>query len=144
MIHQHLQRSAFVAPPMLSDLHLDEDSLSAFIEGRLTETESAPIVSHLVACGFCRRITAQLVRLESETSASEISVPTEPEEPGRIRRLLQELATRVLPAADDEEAVFAYHAPAEDFRRKDGADASEEPPAEESKPEKSSDKESNE
>ena len=143
MIHQHLQRSALIAPPMVSAVHLDEDSLSAFIEGRLTETESTPIVSHLVACGFCRRITAQLVRLESETSASETSAPPATEEPGRIRRLLQELATRVLPAAD-EEAVFAYHAPADDFRRKDGAEASEESPAEESRPEEKSDQESHE
>ena len=144
MIHQHLQRSAMIAPPMLTDVHLDEDSLSAFIEGRLSEAESAPVVSHLVSCGFCRRITAQLVRLETETSASEINTPAGTEEPGRIRRFLQDLAERVIPPADDEEAVFAYHAPAEDFRRKDETDASKESPAEESKPENQSDPESNE
>jgi hypothetical protein len=145
MIHQHLQRSALVAPPMLTDMHLDEDALSAFIEGRLTETESAPVISHLVSCGFCRRITAQLVRLDSETSAAEPHTPASTEEPGRIRRLLQDLAARVLPSADDAgDAVFAYHAPADDFRRKDeAAAASEDATAEETRPENQSDPEPN-
>jgi hypothetical protein len=142
MIHQHLQRSAMIAPLMLADVHLDEDALSAFIEGRLSEAESAPVVSHLVGCGFCRRITAQLVRLETETSAGEINAPaSSTEEPGRIRRFLQDLAARVVPPADDEEAVFAYHAPADDFRRKDEAASSEEATPEENKPETPSDPE---
>jgi hypothetical protein len=136
MIHQHLQRRPLVAPPMLYDAHLDEDSLSAFIEGRLSEAESAPAISHLVACGFCRRFTAQLVRLESEIGVEETGGTPPAEEPGRIRRLLEELAARVLPASDDE-AVFAYHAPADDFRRKGEAEASEEStPVEESEAEK--------
>lgn len=124
MIHQHLQRSALVAPPMLYDAHLDEDSLSAFVEGRLSETESAHVIPHLVACSFCRRITAQLVRLESEIGGVETSAPATvvEEGPGRIRGLLQDLAARVLPSSDDDEAVFAYHAPADDFRRKEEAE----------------------
>jgi anti-sigma factor RsiW len=140
MIHQHLQRSAMIAPPMLSGLHLDEDALSAFVEGRLSEAESAPVVSHLVACGFCRRITAQLVRLEAETSAAEVETPAAPAEPGRIRRLLQNLAERVIPPAD-EAAVFAYHAPADDLKRKTEEDTSEESAAQESRPEDQSDPE---
>jgi hypothetical protein len=130
---------------MLTAAHLDEDALSAFIEGRLTESESAPVISHLVSCGFCRRITAQLVRLDSETSAAEPDTPPSTEAPGRIRRLLQDLAERVLPSADDGgDAVFAYHAPAEDFRRKDEAGTgSEDETAEESRPENQSDPEAN-
>jgi hypothetical protein len=144
MIHQHLQRRALVAPPMLYDTHLDEDSLSAFIEGRLSEAESAPTISHLVACGFCRRITAQLVRLESEVGEIETGTAGATEqEPGRIRRLLKELAARVLPSSDDE-AVFAYHAPADDFRRKDEADTSEEPPVEGGEAKNQPDQKSNE
>ena len=142
MIHQHLQRSALVAPPMLADVHLDEDALSAFIEGRLSEAESAPVVSHLVACGFCRRITAQLVRLEAETSAAEVDTAAMPAEPGRIRRFLQTIAERVIPPTD-EAAVFAYHAPADDLKRKTEEDASEESAAEEKRPEEQSDPEPN-
>ncbi|HYY59629.1 MAG TPA: zf-HC2 domain-containing protein, partial [Pyrinomonadaceae bacterium] len=67
MIHQHLQGSALVAPPVLMDAHLDEDALNAFVEGRLGETEARPVVKHLVACSYCRHATSQLVRLEAET-----------------------------------------------------------------------------
>lgn len=122
MIHQHLRRRALVATPMLAATHLDEDALSAFTEGRLSETESSPVVKHLIACSFCRNITAQLVRLDSEVAEKSSSVPASSspaqEEPGRIRRLLEDLAARVFPPSDDE-AVFAYHAPAEDFKKKD-------------------------
>jgi hypothetical protein len=37
-----------------TSFHLDEDSLAAFAEGNLAERESAPMVEHLVRCGFCR------------------------------------------------------------------------------------------
>jgi hypothetical protein len=142
MIHQHLQHRALVAPPVLAAAHLDEDALSAFIEGRLSETESAPVVSHLVACGFCRRITAQLVRLESEVGPGEIQRPAVSEEPGHILQRLKELVKRALPSSD-EEAVFAYHDPAEDFKRKDETDSAQEQAEEEGKPEHQSDLESN-
>ena len=118
MIHQHLQRSAFIAPPVISQVHLDEDALSAFVEGRLSEQESAPVIQHLVGCGFCRRATAQLIRLESEIGQAELGSPEETaQDPGRIRTLLEDLASRVLPQSEGD-AVFAYHAPAEDFKPK--------------------------
>jgi hypothetical protein len=130
MIHQHLQRRALIAPPVTTDVHLDEDALSAFTEGRLSERESVPVISHLVNCGFCRRITAQLVRLEFEIGPGEASSAEGQQEPGRIRRLLEDLASRVLPQSGDE-AVYAYHAPAEDFRKKAEADADKKANAEE-------------
>jgi hypothetical protein len=118
MIHQHLQGRAMVAPPAVMDAHLDEDALNAFVEGRLNDTESAPIIKHLVACGYCRHATSQLVRLDSQIGLAPTPTPAaSPEEPGRMRRLLEDLASRVLPASD-EETVFAYHAPAEDFQRR--------------------------
>ena len=122
MIHRRLHERAAIDPPMLSGAHLDEDALSVFIEGRLNENESAPIIKHLVGCAFCRRITAQMIRLETEIAPEEThAAPAAPEEPSRIRRLLAELAARVISSSDDD-AVFAYHAPAEDFHRKDAAD----------------------
>jgi hypothetical protein len=135
MIHQHLQGRAMVAPPMLMDAHLDEDALNAFVEGRLNERESAPIIKHLVACNYCRHATSQLVRLDSEIGIAQTPTPAQ-EEPGRIRRLLEDLAARVLPSSD-EDAVFAYHAPAEDFQRRD--EAGEQPSDEQDKPAKESD-----
>jgi hypothetical protein len=118
MIHQHLQRNAMNLAPVVPQVHLDEDALSAFVEGRLTEQESAPVVQHLVGCGFCRRATAELIRLESEVGPVETATTqAEGEEPGRIRGLLDRLAARVLPQSEGD-TVFAYHAPAEDFKPK--------------------------
>jgi hypothetical protein len=127
MIQQHLQTRALATPPILTDVHLDEDALNAFVEGRLSQRESAPIIKHLVACGYCRQATSQLVRLETETVSASSQTPLAPleEEPGRIRRLLEDLASRVLPSSE-EDAVFAYHAPAEDFKPRDEATASHE------------------
>lgn len=123
MIHQHLQGRAMASEPMLLDMHLDEDALSAFVEGRLSDRESAPLIKHLIACGYCRHATSQLVRLEAETAQAVASAEDlVPEEPGLIRRLLEDLAARVLPSSQ-EDTVFAYHAPAEDFQRLDEAGA---------------------
>jgi hypothetical protein len=122
MIHRHLHERALVAPPVPADIHLDEDALSAFVEGRLSEREASPVVQHLVACGYCRQATVQLVRLEADTAAPQTAMTEAGHEEGsgRIRRLLDDLAARVLPS-HEEEAVFAYHAPAEDFKPRDEA-----------------------
>ncbi|HEX8844666.1 MAG TPA: zf-HC2 domain-containing protein [Pyrinomonadaceae bacterium] len=121
MLHQHLGRRASLDQASTLGAHLDEDALSAFVEGRLGNPESAPVVRHLVSCSSCRRITAQLIRLDTELSGIETDqAPVTSEEPGRIRRLLADLASRVLPATETD-AVFAYHAPADDFEKKDEA-----------------------
>jgi hypothetical protein len=120
MVHQHLQGRASLAAASPAGTHLDEDALSAFVEGRLSSLESAPLVRHLVGCGSCRNITAQLIRLDTELSGIESEAVPPAEEPGRIRRLLADLASRVLPSSEDD-VVFAYHAPADDFEKKDKA-----------------------
>ena len=121
LVHQHLQRrTTAIAPTSHLGAHLDEDALSAFIEGRLSSLESAPLVRHLVGCGLCRQITAQLIRLDTELSGVETESIPPVEEPGRIRRLLADLASRVLPSSEGD-VVFAYHAPADDFEKKDKA-----------------------
>jgi anti-sigma factor RsiW len=118
MIHQHLLERAEIGPPVgvyLAGAHLDEDALSAFVEGRLSDAESSPLISHLISCNTCRRFTAELVRLDSEIGFAEAPAPPSVAEPGRIRSLLDRLASRVLPDSDE---VFAYHAPADDFEPK--------------------------
>ena len=120
MVHAHLRRREQSTSLIASDYHLDDDSLAAFTEGRLSENESAPVLSHLVACSFCRHITAQLVRLDSAVGDSNAALPVDDEDPGRIRRLLDDLGSRVFPTSNDE-AVFAYHSPAEDFNKDDAA-----------------------
>ena len=103
------QRLKSVAVSELSNApassHVDEDLIAAFVEGRLTETECKPVLSHLAACGLCRRTSAQFVQLENQVDA-EVS-PAGDEEPGRLEALLSRLRSAV-PSAS-EEVVFAYH-----------------------------------
>jgi hypothetical protein len=91
--------------------HLDDDSLSAFVEGRLSDSEIVPITSHLVECSTCRHASAELLRLSGEFDLIDAPISTVEREPGRIRKFLDDLVSRVL--ATDESAVFAYHSPAE-------------------------------
>jgi len=103
-----LSRSAAAFAP-----HLDEDALAAFTEGRLTQTEAAPLVSHLIACAMCRYELAGLLRLENEfdfaetPERAETSFDESSDAPNRIRRLLNQLAARLAPFTD-EQTVFAY------------------------------------
>lgn len=107
------QRLKSVATSELSNLpagsHVDEDTIAAFVEGRLADAECQPVLSHLAACGLCRRTSAQFVQLENQID-DEISPAKE--EPGRLEALLAKLRDAV-PAAGDE-VVFAYeHPPSE-------------------------------
>ena len=108
MIHERLRaRLATESRPLES--HLDEDAICAFVEGRLEEAESSPVISHLIACTSCRQTTAQLIRLGPQFDAETESAALE-ENPGRVRQLLDRLGSRVAPPFE-EDAVFAYHDP---------------------------------
>jgi len=82
-----ISASATIALPPES--HLDEDTISAFVEGRLGANESKPVLSHLTACGSCRRTSAQILRLD-EIAPEPVAQPAE-ETPGRIRDFLSNL-----------------------------------------------------
>ena len=88
-------------------VHIDEDAIAAFVEGRLAETECTPVLAHLAACGLCRRVSAQIVRLENQIDA-EPTTETAVEEPGRLEALLSTLGSAV---PSNEEVVFAYQNP---------------------------------
>ncbi len=90
------------------DEHVDDDSISAFVEGRLDANESAPLISHLVQCSSCRNTTAQLVRLEFQVD--QVSEPAGDESPGRMRSFIDSLSARITPSFE-EDAVFAYQNP---------------------------------
>ena len=91
------------------ELHLDEDSLSAFVEGNLNRRESQPVITHLVDCSFCRHITAELVKLDYAFAGAEetrtVNVEAE-NQPSKISEVLSGLLTRVF--GSSEEAVFAH------------------------------------
>jgi hypothetical protein len=128
LVRTHLQRRPSQFAPTVG-AHLDEDMLAAFTGGHLSELESAPIIKHLVGCSSCRRVTAQLIRLDSELAGDAQPDPEQQEEPHRILSFLSGLASRVIPSTETE--VFAYHAPADDFEKKDEVKDNGQPEGEE-------------
>jgi hypothetical protein len=98
-----VSESATLALP--AESHLDEDTISAFVEGRMGTAESRPVLSHLTTCGVCRRASAHLLQLENQIEGE--SEP-EQEEPGRLQAFLSNLQSLV---PSNEEVVFAYENP---------------------------------
>ena len=90
------------------ELHLDEDSLAAFVEGSLNRRESQPIITHLVDCSFCRHITAELVKLDYAFAGIEETrmANVEENEPSKITGVLSGLLSRIF--GSSEAAVFAH------------------------------------
>jgi hypothetical protein len=91
--------------PVSSVAHPDDDIFSAFIEGRLEETDSLSIVSHLVNCATCLHLTANLIRFEAdmnEVSSSSMAG----QDPGLLRKFLDRIAEGAVPF--DDHAVLAY------------------------------------
>ena len=87
--------------------HIDQDSLSAFVEGGLNERESGPVVGHLVSCSFCRHVTTELVRLDlafADTLAEASAV--ESAQPSRVSEVLSGILSRIF--GTSEAAVFAH------------------------------------
>jgi len=116
MVHGRLNSFASVkTEPISATLHLDEDAMSAFVEGQLNENETRSIISHLTSCGSCRDFTARLIRLESTFTAEDESTMTE-EAPSRLRQFIQRFASQVIPSSG-EDAVFAYQNPDENVEK---------------------------
>jgi hypothetical protein len=102
------------SPSSAPNAHLDEDAICAFVEARVDEAESQPIIAHLVACAACRHSTAQLIRLESGFDAEGADeIPSD--DPGRVRQLFEHLAAGLTPSFEEE--VFGYQSPAEELEQ---------------------------
>lgn len=86
--------------------HLDEDSLTAFTEGNVTEREAPPIVKHLVACSFCRHVTAELVKLDLAFNEGAVAVTAIENQPSKVSEVLSNLLSRIF--GTNDEAVFAH------------------------------------
>jgi len=104
--------------------HLDEDALSAFIEGGISEREARPIVSHLVDCTFCRHMTTELVRLDlTFADTVEPRVTVREQEPAKISAVLNGILTRIFGTRDG--AVFAHHESEEEKKEDENTDNEE-------------------
>jgi hypothetical protein len=87
--------------------HLDEDSLSAFVEGGLGQKESQPIISHLVDCSFCRHVTTELVKLDFAFAEETSQATVKTEAPSRISAVLSTVLSRIFSSNDG--VVFAHN-----------------------------------
>ena len=87
--------------------HLDEDILSAFVEGNIKQREAGYVVSHLVDCSFCRNITTELVRLDLAFAGEVQHEPIAENQPTRIADVLNGILNRIF--GSNEGAVFAHH-----------------------------------
>jgi hypothetical protein len=110
LLHYYLRSGSRAATAASSGEHLDEDRLAAFIEGRLTEGESAPVIRHVATCSICRHATASLFRLPVEADEDEAESIRRPE-----RRSIPSIPD-FLPSAITSSAptVFAYQDPTKD------------------------------
>ena len=90
-----------------TSVHLDDDALSTFVEGALSQRELAPVVTHLVGCDFCLHKTAELVRLDLElTDVTATAHTAAAPQPQRISTVLSELFSRIF--GTNDAAVFAH------------------------------------
>jgi hypothetical protein len=104
--------------------HLDDDTLSAFVEGSLSSREAKPIVSHLVDCTFCRHVTSELIRLDlAFAETTEVRQPIVEAEPSRISEVLNGILSRIFGTRDG--AVFAHH---ESEKETDGSEEGKDEP----------------
>ena len=92
--------------PAVQANHLDEDLLTAFTEGNLSEREIQPIVSHLVDCSFCRHVTAELVRLDLAFADETVQSIANDNQPSKISEVLNGFLSRIFGTNDG--AVFAH------------------------------------
>ena len=97
--------------------HLDEDSLTAFVEGRLGERESPSIIKHLIECSFCLHVTGDLAKLNAVFAEEEAVIPMATKEPMRVSEVLNGLLSRFFGTSDN--AVFAHQEDEEDKSEKD-------------------------
>lgn len=119
------QRPSGSGPALALENHLDDDSLTAFVEGNLSDRQARPMVAHLVDCSFCRHVTTELVRLDLAFAESEaVETRVETSEPSRVSEVLSGILSRIFGSNDG--AVFAH-------QENDSEEDSEKPEDEEEK-----------
>ncbi|HEY2865859.1 MAG TPA: hypothetical protein VGJ02_02090 [Pyrinomonadaceae bacterium] len=105
--------------------HLDEDTLTAFTEGTLSEREALPVVSHLTDCSFCRHKTVEIVRLELQFADMDAPAQVrETSEPASVANVLNGILSRIF--GSSEAAVFAHEEPEKNEEEKKEEENTEE------------------
>ena len=97
--------------------HLDEDSLSAFVDGNLNESEATPIVNHLTSCSYCRHISAELIKLDLTFTEGTQPITIPKSEPTRVADVLNGVLSKIFGTNDS--AVFAHNENEEDSEKDD-------------------------
>lgn len=121
LLDRYLNRQSATNGLSTQENHLDEDSLTAFVEGNLSEREAKPMVSHLVDCSFCRHVTAELVRLDFAFADEQVHAGVAQEsQPSKISEVLNGLLARIFGTGDS--AVFAHHETEEKVETKEEKD----------------------
>ncbi len=95
--------------------HLDEDTITAFVEGNLSERENKPITNHLIECSLCRQITAEIIKLNLEFAEETQLIPTATSQPTKVSEVLNNILSQIFGTSDD--AVFAHHETNEDSKK---------------------------
>ncbi len=107
LLDRYLNRKSATNELSTQENHLDEDSLTAFVEGNLSEREAKPMVSHLIDCSFCRHVTAELVRLDFAFADEQVHAVAQKSQPSKISEVLIDLFARIFGTGDSN--VFAHH-----------------------------------
>ena len=107
LLDRYLNRQAAGNGLSTQENHLDEDTLTAFVEGNLSQRESQPIVSHLIDCTFCRHVTAELVRLDLAFAEVPVQTAATDKQPSKVSEVLGGILSRIFGTGDG--AVFAHH-----------------------------------
>ncbi len=106
LLEKHLQKSSLSRDVAADVSHLDEDTLTAFVEGNLLEGESKPIISHLAKCSYCRHISSELVKLDIAFADEPHPAARTEGEPTKVSEVLNGILSRIFGANDG--AVFAH------------------------------------
>lgn len=86
--------------------HLDDDTLTAFVEGNLTDKQNSPVISHLVKCSFCRHITTELIKLDLAFAENNFEQNGTESKPSKVSDVLSKVLSSIFGGNDG--AVFAH------------------------------------
>lgn len=120
LLDRYLQFRSINSKVGANDNHLDEDSLTAFVEGRISETETPVVLKHLIDCSFCLHITSELAKLNAEFSEEEFTFTEPVKEPTKVADVLSGLLSRIFGTTDG--AVFAHQEQDKDEDQKEEAE----------------------